>query len=64
MEKYHSFPAAQFLFGKIYERILEGKKVDLMSLFHPVTSEFAKSHSPIEHPLVENRLPGDSTYLT
>lgn len=62
VEKFHSFPAAQFLFGKIYERILEGKEVDLINLYHPLTSEFAKAHSPIDHPLVENRLPENSPH--
>ncbi len=63
VEKYHSYPAAQYLFGKIYERILEDKEVDLMNLYHPLLSESAASMPPIKHPLVENKLPRQSAYL-
>ena len=35
-EKYHSYAAAQYLFGSIYDKILYGKDVDLMNLFHPL----------------------------
>ncbi|NJL55586.1 glycosyltransferase [bacterium] len=35
VEKYHSFATAQYLFGSIYDKILYGKDIDLMNLFHP-----------------------------
>jgi glycosyltransferase involved in cell wall biosynthesis len=63
VEKYHSFEAARHLFGSIYDRILHGKEVDLINLFHPLTSESARSRPPVPHPLVENRLPADSPFL-
>lgn len=58
VEKYHSYKAAQYLFGNIYDKILYGKDVDLMNLFHPLKSEYVKQNS-IQHPLVENKLPKD-----
>lgn len=62
VEKYHSFEAARHLFGRIYERIMEGKESDLIQLFHPLSSEHARSHAKVSHPLVENRLPADSPW--
>jgi glycosyltransferase involved in cell wall biosynthesis len=58
VEKYHSYEMAQYLFGSIYEKILKGRDVDLMNLFHPLTSEFNRRKPTIQHSLVENRLPG------
>ena len=60
IEKYHSYAAAQYLFGSIYRKILGGEDVDLMNLFHPIKSEYVRSHFKVTHPLVENRLPSDS----
>lgn len=57
VEKYHSYKATQFVFGSIYAKILEGKEVDLMNLFHPLRSEYSHSQPMINHPLIENRLP-------
>jgi len=56
-EKYHSYPLAQYLFGAIYDRILDGKEVDLINLFHPLKSAYNRATPLIDHPLVENRLP-------
>lgn len=58
VEKYHSYKAAQYLFSNIYDKILYGKDVDLMNLFHPLKSDYVKNN-PVEHPLVENKLPKD-----
>jgi hypothetical protein len=58
-EKYHSNEAAQFLFGSIYDKILHGRDVDLINLYHPLTSEWVRGRPKVEHPLVENRWPGD-----
>lgn len=58
VEKYHSYKAAQYLFGNVYDKILYGKDVDLMNLFHPLRSEYVKQNH-IVHPLVENKLPKD-----
>lgn len=57
VEKYHSYGTAQYLFGAIYQRILENEPVDLMNLFHPLRSEWNRKTPRVEHPLVENRLP-------
>lgn len=56
-EKYHSFAAAQYLFGSIYDKILHHKDIDLMNLFHPLKSEYNRRTPRVEHPLQENRLP-------
>jgi len=55
-EKYHSFETSRYMFGAIYRRILDRREVDLMGLFHPLTSEYNR-RGRVEHPLVENRLP-------
>lgn len=52
--KYHSLEAAAFLFGSVYRKILGGEDVDLLNLFHPLTSDYVRTN-PISHPLVENR---------
>lgn len=57
IEKYHSYEAAQYLFGSIYENLLNGKDIDLMNLFHPLKSEYNRRKSKVPHPLIENKLP-------
>jgi glycosyltransferase involved in cell wall biosynthesis len=57
VEKYHSYETAQYLFGSIYDRILHGKEVDLINLFHPLTSAYCRAKPMIQHPLIENRIP-------
>lgn len=57
VEKYHSYEMAQYLFGSVYEKIVEGKDVDLMNLFHPLKSDFNRRRPLVEHPLIENQLP-------
>ena len=61
-EKYHSLAAARYLFGKIYERILDDRDIDLINLFHPLKSEYSRRIPRVSHPLVENHLPPDSPY--
>jgi hypothetical protein len=56
-EKYHGYAMAQYLFGSIHDRIVDGKQVDLINLFHPLKSPYNKATPRIVHPLVENRLP-------
>jgi glycosyltransferase involved in cell wall biosynthesis len=56
-EKYHSYAAAQYLFGSIYDKILRGKDVDLMNLFHPLISEYNRRTPHVNHPLIDNHLP-------
>jgi glycosyltransferase involved in cell wall biosynthesis len=56
-EKYHSYAAAQYLFGSIYDKILYGKDVDLMNLFHPLKSEYNQRTPCVNHPLKDNHLP-------
>ncbi len=55
-EKYHSYETAQYLFGSIYAKLLEGKEVDLMNLFHPLKSAYNQSRPKIDHPLVQGHL--------
>jgi hypothetical protein len=57
VEKYHSYRSAQFMFGAIYRRLLDGEDVDLMRLFHPLLSSYVTEGGRIDHPLVENHLP-------
>jgi len=57
VEKYHSEETACYLFEALYDRLWYGKDVDVMNLFHPLTSEFNRRTPPVPHPLVENRLP-------
>lgn len=57
VEKYHSYETAQYLFGSIYEKLIHGKEMDLMNLFHPLKSEYNRRKPIIQHPLTENRLP-------
>jgi glycosyltransferase involved in cell wall biosynthesis len=59
VEKYHSYATAQYLFGAIYRKLLDGEDVDLMNLFHPLKSSYNLSRPRVAHPLVENRLPPD-----
>jgi glycosyltransferase involved in cell wall biosynthesis len=59
VEKYHSYEAAQYLFGSVYDKILNGKEIDLMNLFHPLKSEFNQRKAQVDHPLVGNRLPAE-----
>lgn len=55
-EKYHSFEAAQALFGAIAEK-LSGGDVDLMGFYHPLKPGAYNHRYPvIDHPLVESRL--------
>ena len=57
VDKYHSFEMAQYLFGSIYAKILDGKDIDLFNLFHPLTSEYNRRRPYVDHPLVDSRLP-------
>jgi len=59
VEKYHSFRAAQYLFGSIYDRIVHGNEVDLMNLHHPLLSAYNRATPRVRHPLVDGRIPGD-----
>jgi len=57
VEKYHSYETAQYLFGSIYDKVLHGRDVDLMNLFHPLKSEYNKRKPFVKHPLIESQLP-------
>jgi hypothetical protein len=59
-EKYHSNATARHMFGSIYDRILHGKDVDLIHLFHPLKSSYNRASPRIAHPLIENRLPSSA----
>ena len=58
VEKYHSYMAAKYIFSNVYEKILNGKNIDLMNVFHPLKSDYVKNNKII-HPLKENTLPKD-----
>lgn len=57
VEKYHSAVTTQYLFGTIYQKILEGQDIDLMNLFHPLKSAYNHSRPQVEHPLIDSQLP-------
>jgi hypothetical protein len=59
VEAYHSYENARYMFGAIYERVLDGKVVDLMNLYHPLKG--GANRPKIDHPLVDGRLPERST---
>jgi glycosyltransferase involved in cell wall biosynthesis len=54
VRRFHSDRTAQYLFGQIH-RSLAGEEVDLMRLFHPISSEFMQSFEPLRPPLRRNR---------
>ena len=57
VEKYHSYAAAQHLFGAVHERLLDGGDVDLAAVFHPERSPYNRKTPRVDHPLVAHRLP-------
>ena len=63
VRRFHSAETAQYLFGSIY-RSLAGEDVDLMRLFHPISSPYMQRFDPLRPPLKRNRplalLPGSS----
>lgn len=64
VEKYHSFGAAQYMFGAIYRHLLDGEDADLMRLFHPLTSSYVAGTPRIAHPLSESHLPQEEVAPT
>jgi hypothetical protein len=54
VRRFHSAETAQYLFGSIYRK-LAGEDVDLMRLFHPLTSEYMQRFEPLRPPLERNR---------
>jgi hypothetical protein len=54
VRRFHSAETAQYLFGSIYRK-LAGEDVDLMRLFHPVTSPYMQRFEPLRPPLKRNR---------
>jgi glycosyltransferase involved in cell wall biosynthesis len=57
VEKYHSYKTAQYMFGAIYDKLINNKDVDLMNLFHPLLSDYNRSSPYVKHPLQNNQLP-------
>lgn len=45
VERFHSFEMAQYLFGSVYARIVDGDDVDLMNLFNPRISDYVRTWS-------------------
>jgi glycosyltransferase involved in cell wall biosynthesis len=50
VERYHSEATAQFLFGSIYRKLLDGEDVDLMNLLHPLRSSYVQAGPRIAVP--------------
>jgi len=55
VENFHSYDSAAYLFGSIYDKLLRGTEIDLLSIFHPLTSEYVRARH-VDHPLKENKL--------
>lgn len=56
-EKYHSYEAAQYMFGSVIDKIWHGKDIDLINLYHPLKGAYPQSRPAISHPLTHNKLP-------
>jgi hypothetical protein len=56
VRRFHSPQTAQYTFGSIYRK-LAGEEVDLMRLFHPLSSEYMTRFQPLTPPLRRNRPP-------
>jgi hypothetical protein len=56
VRRFHSPQTAQYTFGSIYRK-LAGEDVDLMRLFHPLSSEYMSRFEPLTPPLRRNRPP-------
>lgn len=53
--KYHSYKAAQSVFGRIYDKIWHEKDVNLINMFHPLMKDSYNNQSAlIAHPLRNN----------
>jgi glycosyltransferase involved in cell wall biosynthesis len=42
VKKYHSEKSAQYMYGKIYNQLLNGVDEDLINMYHPLKSEYNK----------------------
>lgn len=56
VEKYHSYASARFLFESVYAKIWDKKDVNLVMLFHPISSEYSHRTPKVEPPLIKSRL--------
>jgi glycosyltransferase involved in cell wall biosynthesis len=54
VKKYHSEEAAQYMYGKIYNQLLNDVDEDLINMFHPLKSEYNQKNY-IKTPLVNNQ---------
>jgi hypothetical protein len=54
-EKYQSLEAARYLFGAAIDYLF-GRVDSLMGLYHPLTGEYPRRLSRIEHPLIKNKV--------
>ena len=57
VEKYHSYEAAQHLFGAVHGRLFGDRDIDLAAIFDPERSPYNRQSPPVAHPLVGHRLP-------
>jgi len=57
VKKYHSEKSAQYLYGKIFNQLLNGVDEDLINMYHPLKSEYVKQNF-IKTPLVNNQYLG------
>jgi glycosyltransferase involved in cell wall biosynthesis len=51
VERYHSPETARYVFGAVYDRLLNGKDVDQMNLFHPLTSPYRRPDPQVASPV-------------
>ncbi len=57
VKKYHSYEAAQYMFGKIIDKIWYNKEVDLINMYHPLVKTSYNNLLPkVIHPLVRNKI--------
>jgi len=56
VEKYHSYRFGAYVFGQITRKLWYNDTIDLMGLFHPLTSEYIRQFPRIQHPLKNNRI--------
>lgn len=60
VKKYHSEKSAQYLYGKIFNQLLNGIDEDLMNMYHPLKSEYVKKNY-IKTPLLNNHYVNEKT---
>ena len=55
VKKYHSIESGKYFFKKIYNQLLNGVDEDLINMYHPLKSNYAKQNY-IKTPLKDNNI--------